>query len=49
MGQHMERTGVRHSKTEMDMLQKVLPIGLQDVRDVLSDICVSVQNYKDVP
>ena len=34
---------------KVDMLQKVSPIVLQDVRDVLSDVCVSDQNHKDVP
>lgn len=34
---------------KVDMLQKALPILLQDVRDVLSDVYVSAQNHKDVP
>ncbi len=39
--------GIRRLK--VDMLQKALPIGLQGVRDVLSDVCASAQNHKDVP
>ena len=36
-------------KLKVDILQKALPIGLQVVRGVLSDVCVSTQNHKDVP
>ena len=36
-------------KRKVDILQKASPIGLQDVRDVLSDVCVSAQNHQDVP
>ena len=34
---------------KVDILQKAPPIGLQDVRDVLSDVCASAQNHQDVP